>query len=69
MISVSSDKKKESTATVPTALKFPTPEQMLELWDKHFEPLLEYSDKHDPDLLQTFEADTLTYIKTKTIKL
>lgn len=60
---------KKPTTTGNDVCKLPTPEQIFELWELHFEPLLLSSDNHNKELLQEFENDILTYVKTKTIEI
>lgn len=44
--------------------QYPTPEQVFEMWDTYFEPLLKFSDNYTPSVLETFEQDPLNYVKT-----
>jgi hypothetical protein len=45
--------------------ELPTIEQVFQIWDTYFEPLLKSSDNHNPELLAEFENDILQYVKTK----
>lgn len=60
---------KKPTTTGNEVCKLPTPEQIFELWELHFEPLLKSSDNHNATLLEEFENDILQYVKTKTIEI
>ena len=44
-------------------IELPTIEQVLKLWNNHFEVLLKFSKNHKKELLEQFESDTLKYIK------